>query len=320
MIVLITGAAGFIGSHLCEKVLNNNDKVIGIDNFDTYYSKEIKKDNLRISLSNKDFRFYQIDIRDSRKIDKIITEERPDIVMHLAAKAGVRPSIKRPKIYYDVNVNGTLNILNSMAKNNVKKMIFASSSSVYGETRELPFSENSSFDLPISPYGATKKSCEAMCYTFHYLHDISIYCLRFFTVFGPRQRPDLAIHKFTKQILEGIPITLYGEGDSKRDYTYIDDIISGLMSSLTFVKGFEIVNIGGSKTTSLKELIILLEKLIGKKALIKKYPLQSGDVSITYANIKKAKKMLGYNPSTSLEEGLKNFLNWYLEKRNNILK
>ncbi len=232
------------------------------------------------------------------------------MVAHLAAKAGVRSSIKNPEIYFDVNVRGTLNILEAMRKNNVRKLIFTSSSSVYGNNKKVPFSESDVVDKPISPYAASKKAAELLCHTYHHLHGFDIFCLRLFTVYGPRQRPDLAIHKFAKLIMEGKPIPFFGDGSTERDYTYIEDIINGIMGAIKNLKGYDIFNLGESKTISLIELVHTLEKLLGKKAIIDYLPTQPGDVTKTYADISKTKQQLGYNPSTIIEDGIEKFINW----------
>ncbi len=307
---LITGGAGFIGSHLVDSLLSEGNNVITIDNFDPFYSKEVKLKNISSALTFDTFQLIEGDIRDKNLVDDIFNNNHIDIVIHLAAKAGVRPSIESTVEYYDVNINGTLNILEMMKKYNVKNLVFASSSSVYGNNKKIPFSESDVVDYPISPYAATKKSGELLCHTYHHLYDFKINCLRFFTVYGPRQRPDLAIHKFSKMILNDETIPMFGDGTTKRDYTYIDDIIQGIKQSINNLNGFEVFNLGESRTIMLKELIALIEKEIGKKADIKKLPLQPGDVEQTYADITKAKKMLGYNPQYQIEEGIKNFVEW----------
>jgi UDP-glucuronate 4-epimerase len=235
---------------------------------------------------------------------------RPDIVIHLAAKAGVRPSIKNPASYYDVNVNGTLNMLEAMRKNKIGRMLFASSSSVYGNNKKIPFAESDNVDFPVSPYAASKKACELLCHTYHHLFDMDIFCLRFFTVYGPRQRPDLAINKFTRALLNDEPITLFGDGSTSRDYTHISDILQGIGQAMENLKGFGIFNLGESNAISLKELVALLENSTGKKADIKYLPMQDGDVLRTFADISRAKSVLGYNPVVNIADGISNYVEW----------
>ena len=307
---LVTGGAGFIGSHLVDSLLGEGNNVIVIDNYDDFYSKDLKLKNLSSALTFDTFQLVEGDIRDRNLLNDIFGNNHIDVVVHLAAKAGVRPSIKDPEGYYDVNINGTLNILEAMKAYDIKKMIFASSSSVYGNNEKVPFSESDSVDFPISPYAATKKSGELLCHTYHHLYDFKINCLRFFTVYGPRQRPDLAINKFSKRIMNGDPIQMFGDGTTKRDYTYIDDIVQGIKLAMENLNGFEIYNLGESRTIMLKELINLLENEMGKKAKIEKLPLQPGDVEQTYADISKARELLKYDPQFEIEEGIKNFVEW----------
>lgn len=319
--ILVTGAAGFIGSHLCENLLAQNLNVIGIDNFDSFYSREIKESNLkqikkRISSSNS-FKFHEVSINDTQEILELLKDIEVEMIVHLAAKAGVRPSIEDPLGYSKTNIDGTLSIMELCRIKNIKYHVFASSSSVYGNNKKVPFEETDNVDLPISPYAATKKSCELLCHTYAHLYKIHTACLRFFTVYGPRQRPDLAIHKFTKLINSGDTISMYGDGSTKRDYTYIDDIIDGIIKAIKWIKQpsdkikYEIFNLGESHTTELNKLIQVLEKSIGKSAKINKMPMQPGDVNITYANITKAKEVLGYNPKTLIEEGIPKFVEWF---------
>ena len=312
--ILVTGGAGFIGSHICENLVKNGNKVICADNFDEFYSFKIKEDNIRNVKKNKLFNLFKVNINDNHEVLKLFKSNEIDFVIHLAAKAGVRPSILSPQEYYQTNVMGTLNILEAMKVTKVKKMIFASSSSIYGNNKKTPFCETDFVDSPISPYAASKKSAELLCHTYHHLYNYDIFCLRFFTVYGPRQRPDLAIHKFTKSIFEGKEIPFYGTGNSMRDYTHIYDIINAINNSINKLKGYEIINIGESKTTSLSELLTILQEYINKKAIINKLPSQPGDVNITFADISKARKMLNYNPTVDIEKGLKDFVDWYKEK------
>ncbi|MBN1803950.1 MAG: SDR family NAD(P)-dependent oxidoreductase [Sedimentisphaerales bacterium] len=306
--VLITGAAGFIGSHLCQRLLGENASVIGIDNFDDAYEPRIKRRNISECLKNEKFRLIEADIRDSAAMDKAAGDV--ETIVHLAAMAGVRPSIARPMLYCDVNINGTMVLLEAARKNKIGKFIFGSSSSVYGNNEKVPFSEDDNVDFPISPYAATKKACELICHTHHHLFDMNITCLRFFTVYGPRQRPDLAIHKFSKLIEQGQPIPVFGDGSMMRDFTYIDDIIEGVIASISKCKGFSIYNLGQSQPITVNGLIDELEKALGKKAIRENLPLQPGDVNRTYADITKAAKQLGYNPSTPISEGLAKFTIW----------
>jgi len=311
MKILITGIAGFIGSNLGERLISEGHTIIGIDNFDPFYDRKIKEKNIASLCQTSKFSFYEADIRDKSFLNSIFASERPEIIIHLAAKAGVRPSIQNPVDYYDVNVMGTLNILECMKDNGISKMIFASSSSIYGNNRKIPFSEADHVDNPISPYAASKKSCELLCHTYCHLHNFSINCLRFFTVYGPRQRPDLAINKFTKAILNDDIIPFYGDGTTSRDYTHISDIIQGVSSSINHLNGYAIFNLGESKTITLTNLILLLEKFIEKKANLNYLPLQAGDVEITFADISKAKTELDYYPKISMETGLQDYVSWF---------
>ena len=311
MKILITGGAGFIGSHLVDELLSGNHQVVIIDNFDAFYSKDIKLKNLERALKSPLLKLVDGDIRDTDILNKIFENEAIDVVVHLAAKAGVRPSIENSKEYYDVNINGTLNILEAMKNNNVKNMVFASSSSVYGNNTKLPFSETDFVDNPISPYASTKKSGELLCHVYSHLYGFNITCLRFFTVFGPRQRPDLAIHKFTKLINESKPIPFFGDGSTARDYTYVSDIVHGIVQAINKLNGFHVYNLGESNTITLKDLVDLIGKLIGKEVLINRLSKQDGDVNITYADISRARQELDYNPQVGIEDGLKKFISWY---------
>lgn len=311
MNILVTGAAGFIGSHVCEHYLNQGFGVIGIDNFDPFYSKNIKKENLKLFINNPQFKFYEADVRDKEFLDKLFSENTVDYVIHLAAKAGVRPSIDSIEEYYDVNVNGTISLLQSMKKNNVTKLIFASSSSIYGNNKKVPFSESDIVDNPISPYAATKKSAELLSHVYAHLYKFDITCLRFFTVYGPRQRPDLAIYKFTRLINEGSPIPFYGDGSTSRDYTFIADIVGGIDCALKNLKGYNIYNLGESNIIKLKTLVQILEKQLGKKAVINQLPLPGGDVNTTFADISKARNEIGYKPVQSFDAGINEFVKWY---------
>jgi len=306
---LVTGAAGFIGSHLCERLLDDEWAVVGVDNFDDFYDPQIKRRNIASCLKNKNFQLVEADIRDSVAMNKTISDG-VEIIVHLAARAGVRPSIAQPLLYADVNVNGTMVLLEAAKKHKIGKFIFGSSSSVYGNNEKVPFSEGDNVDFPISPYAATKKAGELICHTYYDLYDISITCLRFFTVYGPRQRPDLAIHKFAKLIEQGKPILVYGDGTMMRDFTYIDDIIDGTVAAMQKCSDFNIYNLGESRPIAVNDLVTEIEKALGKKAIKKYLPLQPGDVERTYADVTKAVNELGYNPSTTIQTGLEKFVTW----------
>ena len=310
MNVVVTGGAGFIGSHLCEALLNRGDAVVCVDEFNDYYDPKIKQRNIQECLKNKQFKLYRTDIRNIDALKKVFSENKIDKVVHLAARAGVRPSIKDPLLYQEVNVQGTLNLL-ELSKN-VKNFAFGSSSSVYGNA-QTPFSESANVDKPISPYAATKKAGELLCHSFHHLYGVPVTCLRFFTVYGPRGRPDMAPYKFPSLIYEGKAIEMYGDGSSKRDYTFVSDIVAGILLALDANLPYEIINLGNSRTISLASFIALIEELTGKKASVKKMPPQPGDVGITCADVSKAKKLLGWSPHVRIEEGMKKFVEWYRE-------
>ena len=310
MKAIVTGAAGFIGSHLSERLLKDGWTVVGVDNFDNFYDPQVKRGNIKDCLNNKLFKLVEADIRDSAAMDKV-TNEGIDVIVHLAARAGVRPSIAHPALYADVNINGTVTLLEAAKKSNIKKFVFASSSSVYGNNRKVPFSEDDNVDFPISPYAATKKAGELICHTYHHLTGIAMTCLRFFTVYGPRQRPDLAIHKFARLIEDGKPISVYGDGSMMRDFTYIDDIIDGTVGAIDKCEGYNIYNLGESRPVTVNTLISEIEKALGKKAVIERLPLQPGDVERTFADVTKARRDLGYNPNTNISDGLKHFVEWF---------
>lgn len=308
---LITGGAGFIGSSLANKLLTQKHKVITVDNFNNFYSPRIKEDNVKHNINNPDYKLYRIDIESMDKLAEIFDKEEIDMIIHLAGRAGVRPSIEKPVDYIKSNILGTINLLELMKKHNIKKMIFASSSSVYGNCEADIFSEDLKVTEPISPYAATKSACEQFCYTYHKLYDINIICLRFFTVYGPRQRPDLAINKFTRLIEAGMPVPVFGDGTTKRNYTYIDDIISGIEGAIEYDKTpYEIINLGGGEVITLIDMVKILEKNIGKKAIIQKLPMQPGDVNKTVCDYSKAHKLLNYTPKTTFEEGIRKFIEW----------
>ena len=317
---LITGAAGFIGSHLADKLLNEGNKVIVVDNFCDFYNPEIKENNVKHNLSNPNYKLYRADIRDRNELAKVFNENKIDVVIHLAAMAGVRPSIDNPIYYQEVNCVGTQNILEEMKLHNIKKLVMASSSSVYGNCKEVPFKENMIVDFAISPYAATKKANEVMTHVYHKLFDFNVIMLRFFTVFGPRQRPDLAINKFTRLMLNNEPIPLFGDGTTSRGYTYIDDIVDGIIRSCNYVENnndvYEILNLGNSSPVSLKEMINTIAEVLNKTPNIQELPMQPGDVERTFADISKAKKLIGYNPKTSFQEGIENFVKWYIINKN----
>jgi UDP-glucuronate 4-epimerase len=313
--ILVTGAAGFIGSHLCERLIADGNFVLGIDNFDPFYNRKIKESNIKNLQTSDKFKLIEDDIRNTESLKRLF-ETDIEVIVHLAAKAGVRPSIEDPTGYADVNIIGTLAMFEAARKFNVKKFIFASSSSVYGNNQKVPFSETDNVDNPISPYAATKKAGELICFTYHSLYKIDISCLRFFTVYGPRQRPDLAIHKFAKLIMADEAIPVFGDGSMMRDFTYIDDILDGVMGAIEKCRGYEIYNLGESRPIRLDELIGEIEKALDKKAIIKRLPLQPGDVEKTFADVSKAKMMLGYNPKTQISEGLKNFCDWFRKEYN----
>lgn len=307
--VFVTGAAGFIGSHLCERLVGRECHVVGLDNFDSFYDPEIKRRNLSGLMGSTQFDLAEADIRDEHVLHRIMADPI-DVVVHLAAKAGVRPSIEDPMGYQDVNIRGTMEVLESARRFGVRKVIFASSSSVYGNNPKVPFSETDNVDHPISPYAATKKAGELLCYTYSHLYDMDITCLRFFTAYGPRQRPDLAMSKFARLIEQGKPIPVYGDGSMRRDFTYIDDIIDGTISAMERCAGYEIYNLGESRPVRVDELIAAMETALGKKATIERLPMQPGDVIQTCADISKARRQLGFEPKTTLEAGLKKFVEW----------
>lgn len=311
MRILLTGVAGFIGSHLNEKLLSLNHEVTGIDNFDRFYSRSIKEDNLKNALANPNFHFIEADLCDPNFGDSIPNKQF-DIIIHLAAKAGVRPSMLDPLGYNNTNIVGTNHVLEFARHNNIKRVIFASSSSVYGVNPNLPWSVNDKDLQPISIYAFSKQSGEKLCELYQNHFGLNIIALRFFTVFGPRQRPDLAIHKFVKAIDKGEKITLYGNGNTFRDYTYIDDIVAGIMGAVAYQgTEFEIFNLGNTHTVSLMELVNTIEELMGTKANIEFMPEQPGDVPYTWSNVEKSRELLGYNPKTSIREGISKFIDWY---------
>lgn len=311
--ILVTGAAGFIGSHLVKALLGAQRTVIGLDSFDPFYDRAIKDRNLSPVTGDPRWEFHTGDIRDYKALDALFRTRRIDVVIHLAARAGVRPSIQDPLLYQDVNVRGTMNLLELARVYKVRRFIFASSSSVYGNNEKTPYAETDPVDHPISPYAATKKAGELLCYTYHHLYHFDVIGLRFFTVYGPGQRPDMAIHKFARLIRSGAEVPVFGDGQSWRDYTYIDDIIHGIMGALDYSgRGYEIFNLGESQVTSLIDLIRLLERYLKREARLVFQPPQPGDVQITYADISKAVKLLNYHPKTKIEDGIGRFADWFL--------
>ena len=314
MKVLVTGGAGFIGSHLVERLLADGHNVAILDDFNDFYDPKIKRAN--IAAVGKDVRVHDVDLRDGEKVANVFRTEKFDAIFHLAARAGVRPSIQQPQLYYDTNVAGTLHLLEAARTSGVERFIFASSSSVYGAAKKIPFSEEEHLTQTLSPYAATKIAGEFLCSTYSHLYKMRIVALRYFTVYGARQRPDLAIHQFTRKIHAGDPIDQFGDGTTRRDYTYIDDIIQGTIASLKFGgPTFDVFNLGESDTIQLKDLIAAIEKALGKKAKINKLPEQPGDMPLTCADISKAKKLLGYDPKTKFEDGLPKFVDWFLKSR-----
>lgn len=312
MKILLTGGAGFIGSSVGERLLGMDHEVVCIDNFNEFYDPEIKRANLEAALAHPRYTLCEGDITDRRLLDDLFAANRFDAIIHLAAWAGVRPSIEHPEIYEEVNVGGTLNLLQRARHSKVPKFVFASSSSVYGGRTDPPFSEDDSVGRPVSPYAATKRAGEVIAYTYHHLFDLSVTCLRYFTVYGPRQRPEMAIHKFTRRMHQGLAIPLFGDGTSSRDYTYIDDIVDGTVRALEHCKGYEIVNLGESHTTTLIDLVRHISEALGIEPRIDWLPDQPGDVPITFADVSKAKELLGYNPTTLAKEGVSRFVEWYL--------
>src|SRR5213083_3665370 len=310
MRILVTGGAGFIGSHLVEKLLTLGNGVAILDDLNDFYDPRIKHRN--IAAVKNDVPVFQIDLRDNNAVRDLFHREKFDAIAHLAARAGVRPSIAQPQLYYDANVTGTLHLLDAARTAGIERFIFASSSSVYGISKTVPFSEDFHLTQTISPYAATKIAGEFLCSTFSHLYQMRVIALRYFTVYGPRQRPDLAIHRFTRRILANEPIEQFGDGTTRRDYTYIDDVIQGTMAALNYDESpFDIFNLGESETIQLKDLISAIEKALGKKAKVNRLPEQPGDMPLTCADISKARKLLGYNPATPFTDGLPRFVDWF---------
>jgi len=308
---LITGGAGFIGSHTTAALLARGDQVVCLDNFNDYYSPERKRQNVAPFLDHPAYKLYEADIRDATALEKVFAQENIDKVIHIAAMAGVRYSLRHPALYAQVNVEGTVNMLECARRYQVTNFVFASSSSVYGMRSEAPFREDDPVSQPISPYAATKRAAELITYTYHHLYGLRCTSLRFFTVYGPRGRPDMAPYLFTKWTFEGRELTMFGDGSSRRDYTYIDDIVAGVVAALDADLSFEIINLGNSQTITLRDFIAVVEEVVGKKAHIVQVPPQPGDVPLTCADITKARRLLGYDPQVPIAEGLRRYVAWY---------
>lgn len=311
--ILVTGGAGFIGSHLVDRLLEGGDaRVTVVDSFSDFYDPAVKRSNIASHLAQEHFELVEADITDSRAMEDLFARSRFDCVVHLAARAGVRPSLEDPLAYETTNVRGTFNLLEAARRNEVPRFVFGSSSSVYGVNSKVPFSEDDSIASPISPYAVTKIAGEAACHAYSHLYGLRIVCLRLFTVYGARQRPDLAIHKFARLISKGLPIPMFGDGSTRRDYTYIDDIIAGLTSAMNYDESpFEVINLGESHTVELRRLVELIEQALGKHAIIDHQPQQPGDVPVTFADVSKARRLLGYEPATQIEDGILRFVEWF---------
>lgn len=312
--VLLTGGAGFIGSHLTQRLLARGDRVTVLDDFNDFYDPARKRANVAPYLGVADYRLIEGDIRDAECVDRLFAADRLDAVVHLAARAGVRPSLREPVLYEEVNCIGTLRLLEACRRHGPEIFIFGSSSSVYGINEKIPFAEDDEINQPISPYATTKRTGELLCYNYHHLYGLRTACLRFFTVYGPGQRPEMAIHKFTDLLWAGKAIPLYGDGSSRRDYTYVDDIVDGLVAALDLAPGFEILNLGGADTTTLSDLVRWIAEELAVEPRIDYLPSQPGDVPITYADVAKAARLLGYSPKVPIREGLRRFVGWYRER------
>ena len=309
--VLVTGGAGFIGSHVVERLLAEGRRVVVLDDFDDYYDPAVKRRNLAPLTGSPQLRVVEGDIRDAQRVDRVFRDERPAEVVHLAARAGVRPSLEAPELYTSVNLLGTSVLLEAARRHGAPRFLFGSSSSVYGNAPRVPFSEDDPVDRPVSPYAATKAAGELLCYTHHHLWGLSVSCLRFFTVYGPRQRPEMAIHKFTRLLSQGREIEQFGDGSSARDYTYVADIVEGVHRALVRCGGFGIYNLGGSRTVTLAELVEKIAARLGVEPRVRRLPAQPGDVDRTWADVSKAAAELGWSPSVGLDEGLDRFVDWY---------
>jgi UDP-glucuronate 4-epimerase len=314
--VLVTGGAGFIGSHLVARLLAEGQwRVTVADDFNDFYDPALKRRNVSAHLGREEFALREADIRDRAALEEIFKETRFDVIVHLAARAGVRPSLLEPVLYAETNINGTVNLLELARAHGVPQFVFGSSSSVYGENEKVPFAEDDPVNKPISPYAATKAAGELWCHTYSHLFGLRCIALRFFTVYGARQRPDLAIHKFARLISEGKPIPVFGDGTARRDYTFVDDIVAGVRAAMDYeATNYEVINLGGSRTVELRELIALLERELGQKARIDRQPPQPGDVPRTFADVSKARRLLGYDPQTPIEEGIHRFVEWFKEQ------
>lgn len=314
MNVIVTGGAGFIGSHLVRALLERGERVVVIDDFNDFYDPALKRENVEGLDSHKNFKLFEVDIRDRGAVERVFTEEPPDVVCHLAARAGVRPSIEEPQLYDEVNSVGTLNMLEAVKGAGLKNFVFASSSSVYGISSKLPFSEDDPISTPLSPYAATKRAGELFCFNYSHLYKLPVTCLRFFTVYGERGRPEMAVARFTRLIDEGGEIQVFGDGTAKRDFTYIGDIMKGLIKAVYKSFPYEIINLGESRTVEVLKLISVIEEKLGKKAKIKYLPPAPGDVPVTYADVSKAERLLGYEPGVAIEEGVERYVRWYIER------
>jgi len=309
--VLITGGAGFIGSHLTARLLDTGNRVTVLDLFDDFYAPALKRANVEPFLQHRDYQLVQGDIRDEPLLEELFSQRRFDVVVHLAARAGVRPSLEMPRLYQDVNVCGTAAILEAARRHDVQRVVFGSSSSVYGNNSSVPFSEDDAVEHPISPYAASKRAGELLAYSYHHLYGMDVPCLRFFTVYGPAQRPEMAIHKFTRAIEEGQPVTMFGDGSMRRDFTYVDDIIDGVVAAMERARGYRVYNLGESQTITVADLIERIGEVLGKVPKIERLPTQPGDVEVTYADIRRAREELGYAPTTDVVQGLEKFVAWY---------
>lgn len=309
--ILITGAAGFIGSSVADRLLARGDSVVAVDNFNTYYDPAIKRRNIEKALQNPLYALHELDICDEEAVQRLFCTEKPDVVLHLAARAGVRPSLQDPNLYHRVNVIGSQHILDACRAAQPSHLVFASSSSVYGGSTDVPFREDNPVMRPISPYAATKRMNELMAHVYSHVYGLNVTMLRFFTVYGPRQRPDMAIHKFTQLIDDGAPVPMYGDGSTQRDYTYIDDCVDGVIAAVDTPLRYDVLNLGEHHTTSLRDLIALIAKHVGKPAQISQLPMQAGDVLITYADISRARDTIGYAPRIGMDEGISRFVDWY---------
>ncbi len=318
MKILVTGGAGFIGSHLVEALLHKGEDVCVVDDFNDFYEPSLKRENVAPFVQCPRFTLYETDIRDREAITRIVQDEAPDVVCHLAARAGVRPSVSDPHLYEEVNCLGTLNIVEAVKKRAVGNFVFASSSSVYGLNSKMPFSEDEPITAPASPYAATKRAGELMLHTYAHIYGIPITCLRFFTVYGERGRPDMAVARFTRLMWEGRKVPIYGDGTQKRDFTYIGDILKGLVKSLYTPFRYEIINLGGSHAVELRRLVAIIEEKLGRKADVEYLPAVKGDVPQTFASVEKAKRLLGYSPQVGFEEGVERYVKWFVEREKRL--